>query len=278
MARSHAPLRVIVDPRPPPLLPSAVLGMLIFVLTEIMLFAGLISAFLIVRAQAVGAWPPPGQPRLPLEETALNTAALLVSGFLVWQARRRFAESPAAALRPLSWAMGLGAFFVLFQGYEWAGMLRQGPDPHLQQPRQLLLPDRGPPRAPRGGRPAGAGERLVAPPGRLPGREPTGGRHGILAVRGGTLASALRAGVHGVSARWALFAALAAALVLGAEPAAACAVCSGGDEESRKAFVWTAVLLSVLPPGLVGGFLWWALRQRRERAKPGLPLGEKIEG
>lgn len=126
MARSHASLRVITDPRPPPLLPSAVLGMLIFVVTEAMLFAGLISAFLVVRAGSLGAWPPPGQPRLPLEETALNTAALLVSGFLVWRARRVFAESHAAALRPLGWAMALGAFFVLFQGFEWVQMIGQG--------------------------------------------------------------------------------------------------------------------------------------------------------
>ena len=126
MARSHAPLRVITDPRPPPVLPNAVLGMLIFILTEAMLFAGLVSAFLIVRAQAVGAWPPPGQPRLPVEETAFNTAALLLSGFLVWRARRAHAESPASARAPLGWAMGLGAFFVVFQGFEWVSMLGQG--------------------------------------------------------------------------------------------------------------------------------------------------------
>ena len=126
MARSNAPLRVITDPRPRPVLPSAVLGMLIFVLTEVMLFAGLISAFLILRASAAGVWPPPGQPRLPFEETAINTVALLVSGFMVWRARRAFDESPARAKRPLAIAMALGAFFVLFQGYEWVMMIGQG--------------------------------------------------------------------------------------------------------------------------------------------------------
>ena len=126
MPRSHASLRVITDPRPPPVLPSAVLGMLIFVITEAMLFAGLISAFLIVKASSLGAWPPPGQPRLPVEETAFNTAALLLSGIMLWRARRAFAELPSRALRPLAIAMGLGAFFVLFQGYEWAMMLGQG--------------------------------------------------------------------------------------------------------------------------------------------------------
>jgi len=126
LARSTAALRVITDPRPRPVLPSAVLGMLIFVSSEVMLFAGMISAFLILRATAAGAWPPPGQPRLPLEETALNTAALIASGFMLWRARRAFAASPALARRPLGIAMALGAFFVLFQGYEWVMMIRQG--------------------------------------------------------------------------------------------------------------------------------------------------------
>ena len=126
MARSTAALRVITDPRPRPVLPSAVLGMLIFVGAEVMLFAGLISAFLILRATAAGAWPPAGQPRLPLEETAFNTTALLASGFMLWRARRAFAGSPTRALRPLTVAMALGAFFVLFQGYEWVMMIGQG--------------------------------------------------------------------------------------------------------------------------------------------------------
>ena len=126
MARSTAALRVITDPRPPPVMPSAVLAMLIFISTEVMLFAGLISAFLILKASAVGAWPPPGQPRLPLEETAFNTLALLVSGFMLWRARCAFALAPGRALRPLAIAVGLGAFFVLFQGYEWVMMIGQG--------------------------------------------------------------------------------------------------------------------------------------------------------
>lgn len=126
MARtSRAPLRVVSDPRPPPLLPNAVLGMLIFVIAEAMLFAGLISAFMITRASAL-IWPPPGQPRLPVEETALNTAALLLSGVLLFFAGRAFKREPKSARRPLLLSIGLGAFFVVFQGYEWAGLIREG--------------------------------------------------------------------------------------------------------------------------------------------------------
>jgi heme/copper-type cytochrome/quinol oxidase subunit 3 len=101
------------------------MGMLIFVFTEAMLFAGFLSAFTIVRSSAL-VWPPPGQPRLPLSETALNTAALLASGLCLYLARRRFAVSRRRARAPLLLAMLLGAFFVVFQGVEWVAMLRQG--------------------------------------------------------------------------------------------------------------------------------------------------------
>jgi cytochrome c oxidase subunit 3 len=121
--RSIASLRVIPDPRP--VLPSAVLGMLIFVIAEMMLFAGLMSAFTIVRSGTLG-WPPPGQPRLPVEATAFNTAVLLASAVFLFIANRSFMRNRNLAKRPLFCAVGLGAFFVVFQGYEWAMLIRQG--------------------------------------------------------------------------------------------------------------------------------------------------------
>ena len=52
---------------------NAAFGVALFVFTEVMLFAGFISAFGIVRDNALpGAWPPPGQPRLPIARTAPN--------------------------------------------------------------------------------------------------------------------------------------------------------------------------------------------------------------
>jgi len=123
--RSAATLRVISDPRPRPILPNAVLGTLIFVIAEMMMFAGLISAFSIVKAGALG-WPPPGQPRLPVEATAFNTAVLLASAVALYAANRAYSQNRRLAKRPLFWAMGLGAFFVVFQGYEWVSLIRQG--------------------------------------------------------------------------------------------------------------------------------------------------------
>ena len=124
--RRPAPLRVVTNPRPAPLVPNAVLGVLIFIFTEAMLFAGLISAHSITKASSAVGWPPPGQPRLPVEETALNTAALLLSGLVVWVAQRRFRRDRAGAFAPLVAGIALGAFFVCFQGIEWVGLIREG--------------------------------------------------------------------------------------------------------------------------------------------------------
>jgi heme/copper-type cytochrome/quinol oxidase subunit 3 len=123
--RSVASLRAISDPRLRPILPSPVLGVLLFVIAEMMMFAGLMSAFSIAKAGALG-WPPPGQPRLPVEATAFNTAALLASAVFLFVANNRYARDHNLAKRPLFAAMGLGAFFVAFQGYEWISLIRQG--------------------------------------------------------------------------------------------------------------------------------------------------------
>ncbi len=118
-------MRIIAETRREPVIPNGVMGMLIFVSTECMLFAGLISGFIIIKASAM-IWPPPGQPRLPVEATAVNTAALVTSGVFLYLARRRFDEDRGAALRPLMLSMLLGAFFVIFQGAEWVALIGQG--------------------------------------------------------------------------------------------------------------------------------------------------------
>lgn len=107
---------------------SSVIGMALFVFVEVMLFAGFISAFMIVRSSAVlGTWPPPGQPRLPFERTAVNTVALLLSGVALLVAGRRLRSAgPQAAAPWMGAALVLGVTFVGLQGMEWAGLLGQG--------------------------------------------------------------------------------------------------------------------------------------------------------
>jgi heme/copper-type cytochrome/quinol oxidase subunit 3 len=106
----------------------ALFGMAVFVFTEVMMFTGFMSAFLITRnSTPPGSWPPEGQPRLPFERTAFNTAALLASGALVWVAHRALRRNgPEAARTPLTLGLALGVLFVALQGMEWAALLRQG--------------------------------------------------------------------------------------------------------------------------------------------------------
>lgn len=106
-----------------PLISNGHLGMALVIGTEIMLFSGFISSFLVARAN-FGTWPPLGQPRLPVAATAFNTLILLLSGLCLWFAGR---SSYPETRKKLLWAtLGSGAFFILFQGAEWIKLLEFG--------------------------------------------------------------------------------------------------------------------------------------------------------
>lgn len=110
-----------------PLVSSSVMGMILFIFTEVMLFAGFISAHVIVKSRAVGSvWPPPGQPRLPVESTAFNSAALILSGILLLLAHRAFVKGERRIEGKLGTAVLLGLLFVLLQGREWVALLGEG--------------------------------------------------------------------------------------------------------------------------------------------------------
>lgn len=104
-----------------------VFGMALFVFVEIMMFAGMISAYLIMEQSVMpGLWPPPDQPRLPVERTLVNTVALLASGVTMFAARRAHRRGAGTTGRWLLATILLGGFFVAAQGVEWAALLRQG--------------------------------------------------------------------------------------------------------------------------------------------------------
>ncbi len=110
------------------LLPNGVMGMLIFITAEIMFFAGMLSAFTIVRASNIPmSWPPPGQPMLPASATALNTAALVCSGIALFFAHRGYQKSKSrGGILALTLCLALGLTFVVLQGMEWLSLLSQG--------------------------------------------------------------------------------------------------------------------------------------------------------
>jgi cytochrome c oxidase subunit 3 len=56
----------------------------------------------------------------------INTAALLLSGAMLYLAQRRFAVERSSARTPLIASVALGALFVVLQGWEWVSMIAQG--------------------------------------------------------------------------------------------------------------------------------------------------------
>lgn len=124
-SRALGNIQIASESRHQQVVPNAVFGMLLFVATEIMLFAGLISGFVIIKSSAA-IWPPPDQPRLPIEQTAFNTVALLASGVLLFYAARLARKDREKARLLMMGSLGLGAFFVVFQGYEWVHLIAAG--------------------------------------------------------------------------------------------------------------------------------------------------------
>ena len=104
------------------------LGVLVFMGSELMFFSGLLSAYNIARSRVpMSIWPPPDQPRLPVEATAVNSVFLLVSGVLVWLAVQAMTTQQARKALKLAVAgVVTGGVFVLGQGYEWTQLLGQG--------------------------------------------------------------------------------------------------------------------------------------------------------
>jgi heme/copper-type cytochrome/quinol oxidase subunit 3 len=109
-----------------PILDNARLATLFLIASEVMLFAGLVSGFLVLR-MAAPVWPPPLQPRLPVAATAVNTAVLLASSVAMLAAGRALRRGDLRALpRRLAVTAALGALFVVVQGYEWVRLVSFG--------------------------------------------------------------------------------------------------------------------------------------------------------
>jgi len=109
-----------------PIIPNSILGMGIFITTEIMFFTGLISAYLVIKKDRI-TWALPNNIQLPVETTALNTLALLASGWLMFIAGKKMAMGDQASTQ--SWvikALLLGIVFVVIQGVEWVQLASYG--------------------------------------------------------------------------------------------------------------------------------------------------------
>jgi heme/copper-type cytochrome/quinol oxidase subunit 3 len=106
-------------------LSADVLGMLVFIASEMVLFLALIFTFVWARSR-YPEWPPAGQPRLPLEVTSVNTLVLLTSGYTMYRAWHAIREGGYALHQWLFLTSLLGVVFLTVQGFEWVRLIRFG--------------------------------------------------------------------------------------------------------------------------------------------------------
>ena len=112
-----------------PRLTNGVIAVILVVVTETMLLAGLISAHIQFISDQIGEiWPPLDQPRLPVSETVVGSMSLLLSGGALLWAQLAFRSGSRRAAAGLTTALLLGAFFVVFQGVHGVGLIRAGLD------------------------------------------------------------------------------------------------------------------------------------------------------
>jgi cytochrome c oxidase subunit 3 len=112
--------------QPMPVVSNTRMAMIVVVVAEAMLFAGLIGAYLVFRLANVD-WPPPGQPRLPVGITVANTLVLLASMVPMTAALRALSEADrdGTAVYVRRTAL-LGVLFLAVQGLEWLRLVRHG--------------------------------------------------------------------------------------------------------------------------------------------------------
>jgi len=105
---------------------TATVGMVVFLASWAMLFAGLFFSYGLLRARTP-VWPPLDQPPLPILLPAVNTAVVALGSGAVILALRFLR---LGRLRRGSWALaasaGLGTVFLALQVVVWAGLHRAG--------------------------------------------------------------------------------------------------------------------------------------------------------
>jgi len=102
-------------------MPTALVGMLLFIASEVMFFGGLFATYFNARAASADHWGPPGGGHLDLPLAAVLTAILVASSFTmqfgVWAIRR----GDQGKLR--LWTgitLGLGILFLAGQLYDYS--------------------------------------------------------------------------------------------------------------------------------------------------------------
>jgi cytochrome c oxidase subunit 3 len=103
-----------------------VMGMVLFIASEVMFFGGLFAAYFSIRAEQT-TWPPPGTPPLGLALPAIGTAVLIASsGTQHRAAGATHRGDPARARRWMGLTIALGVLFITGQAWEWSALRAEG--------------------------------------------------------------------------------------------------------------------------------------------------------
>jgi len=105
---------------------SSLLGMVLFIASEVMFFGGLFGAYFTLRS-AAPEWPPPDTPHLSAAYAAVLTAILVSSSvtmqFGVWAIRK---NNQRRLILWLAVSLLLGATFLAMQALEYANLIGEG--------------------------------------------------------------------------------------------------------------------------------------------------------
>ena len=105
---------------------SSLLGMVLFIASEVMFFGGLFGAYFTIRS-AAPEWPPPDNPHLSAPYAAILTTILVTSSvtmqFGVWAIRK---NDQRRLKLWLAVSLILGVIFLFLQGLEYANLIEEG--------------------------------------------------------------------------------------------------------------------------------------------------------
>jgi cytochrome c oxidase subunit 3 len=113
-------------------------GMIIFLVSEAMLFAGIIAAYVVLRVSHPDEWPPAGYPSIqvttinPMQWTLMNwvmiinSAILIGSSFVYHWAEHSIKHNGKSGLFPLLLTFVMGSIFLSVQAWEWAHLHHEG--------------------------------------------------------------------------------------------------------------------------------------------------------
>ena len=109
-----------------------VLGMLLFIISEVMVFGAFFTAYFFIRVAQGDPWPAPGT-HLPVEVAGVNTAILVSSSFTVHWAQTAIKHGNRFGLKAgILTTFLLGCTFLFIQINEYAN-IGFAPQDHAQQ-------------------------------------------------------------------------------------------------------------------------------------------------